>query len=299
MAYEYDVALSFAGEDRDYVEKVAAYLKDKGINVFYDDYEKVKLWGKDLYIHLDEVYRKKAKYCVMFLSKAYASKVWTNHERSSAQARAFGEKEEYILPVRFDNTEIPGIRPTVGYLDLKGISPEELGESIIKKIGRADLMKESTISQEFRKPRISRKRTFNPYNEAQKIISFILDEIKKRCYVLSKEGISLSVFNREGRTCLRIVSAGECKYSLDMWMGGISGDSSISFYGIEGKMSGISSGSSNAWAEVIWSKEKDAVAIRLQDLSLLDMLGESRDYTKEEFLDALWGKICDVLESEN
>jgi hypothetical protein len=29
------------------------------------------------------------------------------------------------------------------------------------------------------------------------------------------------------------------------------------------------------------------------------MLGKSRDYTKEEFLDALWDKICDVLELEN
>jgi len=44
--FEYDVALSFAGEDRVYVEKVAKYLKEKGIKVFYDDYEKTGLWGK-------------------------------------------------------------------------------------------------------------------------------------------------------------------------------------------------------------------------------------------------------------
>jgi len=38
--FEYDVALSFAGEDRAYVEKVAKYLKEKSIRVFYDKYEK-------------------------------------------------------------------------------------------------------------------------------------------------------------------------------------------------------------------------------------------------------------------
>ena len=118
MDYEYDVALSFAGEDRNYVEKVSSYLKRKGIKFFYDDYEKVKLWGKDLYVHLDDIYQKKATFCIMFLSKHYAEKVWTNHERQSAQARAFQEKNEYILPARFDNTEIPGIKPTTGYIDL-------------------------------------------------------------------------------------------------------------------------------------------------------------------------------------
>ena len=32
---EFDVALSFAGEDRDYVDQVADILKSKGISVFY------------------------------------------------------------------------------------------------------------------------------------------------------------------------------------------------------------------------------------------------------------------------
>ena len=132
--FEYDVALSFAGEDRVYVEKVAKYLKEKGIEVFYDDYEKTGLWGKDLYVYLDEVYQKKARYCVMFLSCHYAEKLWTNHERKSAQARAFIEKGEYILPARFDNTEIPGIPPTIGYIDLRSLKPEEFGKLIIEKL---------------------------------------------------------------------------------------------------------------------------------------------------------------------
>ncbi len=78
--YDYDVVLSFAGEDRDYVEKVANKLLYKGIKVFYDNFETVDNWGKDLYTHFDEIYRKKAKYCVIFISKNYENKVWTNHE---------------------------------------------------------------------------------------------------------------------------------------------------------------------------------------------------------------------------
>lgn len=133
--FSFDVALSFAGEDRKYVENVASILREMGFRVFYDKYEKVSLWGKDLYVHLREIYQNRAKYTVMFISKHYADKLWTNHERESAQARAFSESKEYILPARFDKTTIPGITPTIGYVNLKHLNPEELAEMIKEKIG--------------------------------------------------------------------------------------------------------------------------------------------------------------------
>jgi hypothetical protein len=133
----YDVVLSFAGEDREYVEDVASYLESKGVDVFYDRYEEVTLWGKDLVEHLDSVYRKQGRYCIMFISKHYAKKIWTTHERRSAFARALEERVEYILPARFDNTDIPGLRPTVGYVDLQRLKPPALGQLIMKKLGRA------------------------------------------------------------------------------------------------------------------------------------------------------------------
>ena len=130
----YDVALSFAGEDREYVEKVAAHLIKRGVNVFYDDYERVDLWGKNLYTHLVEVYRDKALHTVMFLSHHYAKKLWTNHEREAAQTCALETSSEYILPVRFDNTDIPGILSTTAYIDLTDLKPETLSNIIIEKV---------------------------------------------------------------------------------------------------------------------------------------------------------------------
>jgi hypothetical protein len=123
---EYDVALSFAGEDRKYVEAVAHELKKLDVRVFYDNFETVNLWGKDLYTHLQDVYQKQAKYTVIFISEHYARKLWTNHERKMAQARAFAESREYILPAKFDDTEIEGIPQTIGYIDLKGYSLKNL-----------------------------------------------------------------------------------------------------------------------------------------------------------------------------
>ncbi|MGQ7261732.1 toll/interleukin-1 receptor domain-containing protein [Vreelandella sp. V005] len=134
---QYDVALSFAGEDRDYVDQVAGYLRRAGVDVFYDRYEQVDLWGRDLYEHLSDVYQNKARYTVMFISCHYAEKLWTRHERKSAQARAFRESQEYILPARFDESEVPGLVETVGYLDLKHFSPEQLSDAICEKLVRS------------------------------------------------------------------------------------------------------------------------------------------------------------------
>ena len=57
--YEYDVALSFAGEDRNYVEQIAELLRSRHIRVFYDEYMVADMWGNDLYVLLDEIYRQK------------------------------------------------------------------------------------------------------------------------------------------------------------------------------------------------------------------------------------------------
>src|SRR5437588_12967569 len=115
--YAYDVALSFAGEDRIHAVALAEILSRRGVKVFYDKYEKNTLWGKDLYTHLSDLYQNKARYCVMFFSQHYVAKVWTKHELKAAQARALSENDEYILPIRLDSTEIPGIYDGTKILD--------------------------------------------------------------------------------------------------------------------------------------------------------------------------------------
>lgn len=132
---EFDIALSFAGEDRKYVEEVADTLRKMGFKIFYDKYEAVTLWGKDLYRHLRKVYYEQSRYTVIFVSKHYRKKLWANHELESAQARAFQENREYILPVRFDQTEIPGLLDTIGYVSLSVITPDQLAQMIKHKIG--------------------------------------------------------------------------------------------------------------------------------------------------------------------
>jgi hypothetical protein len=131
----YDVALSFSGEDRPYVAQVAAELRVEGVTVFYDADEQAALWGEDLYVYLDKIYRRAAHYCVMFISKSYAERLWTTHERMSLQARDFiNAHDGSVLPARFDGTEIPGLMPRIAYVDLRNMSPKELASLIAEKV---------------------------------------------------------------------------------------------------------------------------------------------------------------------
>jgi AbiJ N-terminal domain 3/TIR domain len=132
----YEIVLSFAGEQRHYVREVAEHLKAEEVAVFFDEYEEATMWGKHLAEHLATVYGGTARFCVMFISKEYAEKVWTTHERRSAFAKAVTEKKEYVLPARFDDTIIPGLNPDVHYISLKDKTPIKLAELILRKLGR-------------------------------------------------------------------------------------------------------------------------------------------------------------------
>jgi hypothetical protein len=92
------------------------------------------LWGKNLTAFLDEIYRNRAKFCVVFVSAEYKERKWTIHELRSAQAKALEQKgEEYILPVKVDDTELEGLPPNVAYVGIS-LGIERIAELLIKKL---------------------------------------------------------------------------------------------------------------------------------------------------------------------
>ena len=68
------------------------------------------------------------------MSKSYARRVWTNHERKAAQARAIKTKGEYLLPVMIDDIEIPGLPKTVAYVRAKEKTPEQIATLFLQKL---------------------------------------------------------------------------------------------------------------------------------------------------------------------
>lgn len=136
--HTYDVAISFAGPQRPLAETLAAKVLAAGFRVFYDDYYQEQLWGKNLIEYFDEVYRKQSCYCVIFVSSEYRDRMWTTHERQSAQARALQERgSDYILPIMIEDVELPGMPGTVGHLSIKHQSIDAMADLLIKKLSSA------------------------------------------------------------------------------------------------------------------------------------------------------------------
>ena len=133
--YSYDVAFSFAGTERPLAEEIATIVRNSGFSVFYDSFYPEQLWGKDLVATFDRIYRKESRYCVMFLSKEYAERMWTTHERRSATARALQERgNEYILPVKVEDVDIDGLAPTVGHVSISEYSAQQIADLLIGKL---------------------------------------------------------------------------------------------------------------------------------------------------------------------
>lgn len=131
---KFDLAISVAGPDREHARELAIMLQQAGYTVFYDELYADALWGADLALIFDDIFRKRSRYCIIFISKAYRDSVWTIYEVQCALARALEEKGEgYILPIKIDDTELRGIRPTISYVSIKsGIA--KISNLLIKKL---------------------------------------------------------------------------------------------------------------------------------------------------------------------
>lgn len=133
--FKYDIAISFAGAQRSVAEALARAVRDAGFQVFFDGFYAEQLWGKDLTVFFDEVFRKHSRFCVMLVSNEYTERIWTTRERQSALARAVAERgNEYILPIQVEPVEVPGLLPTIGYVSLRERTIEEIAELLKQKL---------------------------------------------------------------------------------------------------------------------------------------------------------------------
>jgi predicted Zn-dependent protease len=141
--YGYDVALSYSGFDGGYAEQLSECLKTKHIKVFYDKSEQAGLWGVNLQTHLMELYRIRARYCIILVSASYVKSRWTRVEFDAALAREFETDRTYILPIRLDDTRLSGLLSTRAFIDARKTSVEEIAELVRSRlsaegIGSAD-----------------------------------------------------------------------------------------------------------------------------------------------------------------
>ena len=135
--YDYDVALSYSGNDRKYAEQLSECLKNKNIKVFYDRSEQADLWGINLQTHLMELYRIRARYCIILVSESYVKSHWTKVEFEAALTREFETGTTYILPIKLDDTILSGLLSTRAFLDSRVTPIEEIASLVKSRLSTA------------------------------------------------------------------------------------------------------------------------------------------------------------------
>lgn len=137
--YKYDVALSFAGEQREYVEEVWSHLlKDSNLNVFYDNSVEIqaKHLGERFSKVAQTVYGKTSTFVVIFTSNDYINKAWPHLEAAYILDRMrqalFSEGNVFIG--KFDDSDLPGFPSDIWYTDLRKNTPHEFSEILKRAI---------------------------------------------------------------------------------------------------------------------------------------------------------------------
>ena len=117
--YGFDFAISFSKECRSVAKELAEQLTARGAAVFYDDSYRARLLGKRLDHEFAWVFGAGTRFFVPIVSAFYAERVWPQHEWAIARHEAANRQEEFILPLRVDDSLLVGLLDTVGYVDLR------------------------------------------------------------------------------------------------------------------------------------------------------------------------------------
>ncbi len=141
--YLYDVAISFADEDKNAAKALALAFESIDINAYYyDDIDERALgFGQNLENRLIDIYREKAKYAVVLFSENYFSenKKYTRIELKAIVERMNRESDSvYLLPIKFKDEFVIEEYPELNAITYTkwDTRPETIAEAIKKLLGR-------------------------------------------------------------------------------------------------------------------------------------------------------------------
>jgi len=139
----FQVAFSFAGEQRDLVRAVAeAVEKELGSpNVFFDEWFEHYIAGDDADLKLQEIYTERCALVVVCVSERYGGKPWTLAEHAAIRSRQMksrtsADKRDLlgILPIRVGDGEVKGILFNAIVPDIRNLSVAEAAQLILERL---------------------------------------------------------------------------------------------------------------------------------------------------------------------
>jgi hypothetical protein len=302
-AHEYDLAFSFAGEHRDYVEQTKVACEKLGLRVFYDRDLSNDWWGKSFIREQRKVYGERALYFVPFISDEYFRKPIPTDEFETAIWTYVQRKGEYILPVVIGHPQIPADRlpPYVHYLQAEHYTPEALAQELYIKVQGAKAANQQpqevssvvTAAMNLRLPKVV-PTDFSKYQELRAVLQFLGDSFESAIPQLRSVGYVGTIDRQQDIVSVRVEHSGETVYALDIRKAA-GRDSTLEFALNQHRSYG---NAYNATAQPYFDREAGLPKLNILDFSLLGLTGQMDvGMTKEDLFEAIWDRMVQQLES--
>jgi len=281
---DYDVAVSFAEEQRDAVGEWVEAWRQRGLTVLHGPEQTHEWWSHK---ESGDLPAARVRFFVPFLSSV--------DDFASAMLRAVKSGDENVLPVLVGSVAVPAPlrHPHVAYLR----DSDNLTESLAARIEASDLSAPVADiidgAKDFAEP-VAVPATFSRYAEQDAALRYLGEQFAAALPGLGRRGFAGSVHVGDSRIAVRVERAGDTVYALDIQRGGIGGDETVNF--VVGRHD-AGSACSNGWARPVYDLSAGAALLELHDLSLLARGTEPRAYRREELFAALWQRINTVLAS--
>lgn len=118
--FDWDFALSFAGENRELAREIVAQLELLDASVFFDENYEANFLGKVWRTLFREIFVEKCRFVICLLDTYHDKKIWPTFERECFAPRV---KDEEVIPVYLDDTPFVGISRDVIGIDFKNHTP--------------------------------------------------------------------------------------------------------------------------------------------------------------------------------
>lgn len=126
--HHFNIALSFPGEDRAYVEEIAQHLETGGgpHSYFYDNNYLPQLARPSLDLLLQDIYKNRSNLVVIFISGNYQNKSWCGVEWRAIRDVISARENNRIMFIKMDEGEVEGVFRNDGYIDGRRFSPSQM-----------------------------------------------------------------------------------------------------------------------------------------------------------------------------
>ncbi len=132
------IALSFPGERRDFVLRVAECLATHlgRFSILYDHFYEAEFARPDLDTYLQALYHDESDLICVFLCAEYEKKEWCGLEWRAIRDIIKRRRASDVMPFRFDMTEIAGLFSIDGYVWIGDREPDDIAERILERLSR-------------------------------------------------------------------------------------------------------------------------------------------------------------------